>query len=351
MYSYVYRSAEPCCEHNTMNKDTSIPMLHMSAMATMVDLLKTVGVPLTPGLQAAHLPTRVVEENDGYVPFRAACTWAGREARNQGIDNLGLRAVLHDGAAAVPGALRDRILSAPTLYLGICRWASMIHRESSHAACWVDDSGRDLQLRFSSTFAQDVSGQSDWIWFATMLHLTVVRLFLGSDWCPKEIVAPYYGSGLETAKALMPDTRFIQDPKITGLTIPRELLSARPLTTATATPSIADLPAPPDSLEASLAEFLRLHLSDDPPRIEGVAEATGFSVRTLQRRLVEKNLSYGQLVSRLRFEQARDLLGRTDMPIHEISSSLGYRNPTHFARAFRRIAGMSPREYRKKSPQ
>lgn len=332
-----------------MNADTSIPMLHVSAVAMTMDLLNEIGAPLTPGLVAAHLPTRIVDQRDGYVPFRAACTWINREARHQGVDNLGLRAFQRAGSNAVPQALRNTILAAPTLYQGICTWADLIHRESSHVACWVDDSGKDLRLRFSSTFAQDVPGQSDWIWSACMLHLTVARLFLGPDWSPKEMVVPHYGIGLDAAQALMPDTRFIRDPKITGLSIPRELLSARPLTAAVVKPAVEELPSPPESLEASLAELVRLHLPDGAPRIEAAAEATGSSVRTLQRRLAEQSLSYEQLVSNLRFELGRQMLDGGDVSIGDIARELGYSNATHFARAFRRIAGMSPREYRKKA--
>ena len=46
------------------------------------------------------------------------------------------------------------------------------------------------------------------------------------------------------------------------------------------------------------------------------------------------------------FEQARELLGAGELPISEIASRLGYSDSAHFARAFRRIAGVSPREYR-----
>jgi len=35
----------------------------------------------------------------------------------------------------------------------------------------------------------------------------------------------------------------------------------------------------------------------------------------------------------------------TSKTITEIASLLGYSDPTHFARDFRRIAGVSPREY------
>jgi len=330
-----------------MNADTSIPMIHASALPAWLDTLAELGVPLQQGLRAAKMPPHILEEQDGYVPFKITCDWVHSEARRQGIDNFGLRSSLNAGPAVLAESVRNTIAAAPTLYQGMCNWANLIQRESSHAKIWLDDSGKDLHLRMGSTFAQDMPGQSDWIWFASALHMSVARLFLGPKWYPKEMAVPDVGRGLAVAQELLPDTRLIRDPKFTGLTIPRHLLGTPPLATAGGTAAGDALPSPPDSLEASLAEMVRFCLPDGPPRIELAAEAAGLSVRTLQRRLAARNLHYDQMVSNVRFEQARGLLEQADLSIAEIARQLGYRYPTHFTRAFRRIAGTSPRDYRR----
>jgi AraC family transcriptional regulator len=51
---------------------------------------------------------------------------------------------------------------------------------------------------------------------------------------------------------------------------------------------------------------------------------------------------------RLRMEKARRLLRETDRSIAEIGFDVGYSSPSHFAYAFRRETGVSPREYRGK---
>jgi AraC family transcriptional regulator len=45
-------------------------------------------------------------------------------------------------------------------------------------------------------------------------------------------------------------------------------------------------------------------------------------------------------------ERAKDLLATDEEPITEIAFRCGYDNSAHFAAAFRRCAGLSPREYR-----
>ena len=49
----------------------------------------------------------------------------------------------------------------------------------------------------------------------------------------------------------------------------------------------------------------------------------------------------------IRFEMASRLLKDTNTQIQEIAYKLGYNDASHFARVFRRIAGISPSEYRK----
>lgn len=85
---------------------------------------------------------------------------------------------------------------------------------------------------------------------------------------------------------------------------------------------------------------------DGYPRLTLAAEIAGTSVRTLQRRLGARGSSYSELVDRARFDVASRMLTETDAPSIQIAQATAYTDPSHFARAFRRIAGVSPSEYR-----
>jgi AraC-like DNA-binding protein len=52
------------------------------------------------------------------------------------------------------------------------------------------------------------------------------------------------------------------------------------------------------------------------------------------------------VVDRARFDVASRLLTESDASSLEVAYATAYSDPSHFARAFRRIAGVSPREYR-----
>ena len=70
-------------------------------------------------------------------------------------------------------------------------------------------------------------------------------------------------------------------------------------------------------------------------------------MRTLQRRLARRGYTYSSLVDEARFEIARQLLGDPGMKVAEVALEVGYREQAHFTRAFRRFAGVAPREYRR----
>lgn len=56
-----------------------------------------------------------------------------------------------------------------------------------------------------------------------------------------------------------------------------------------------------------------------------------------------------EYILRYRINTACDLLKNTDLSIGDISAQVGYENQLHFSRAFKKITGIAPREWRKKN--
>ncbi|MGE3989835.1 helix-turn-helix domain-containing protein [Pseudorhodoplanes sp.] len=82
------------------------------------------------------------------------------------------------------------------------------------------------------------------------------------------------------------------------------------------------------------------------PTRERVAKRLNISARTLQRRLADWGVTFEELLDEYRRDRAFRLLMREDHSILEIAYSLGYSDPAHFTRAFKRWTGISPRSYR-----
>lgn len=81
-----------------------------------------------------------------------------------------------------------------------------------------------------------------------------------------------------------------------------------------------------------------------------VAALLGLHERTLRRRLRDEGTTLQALVSRARFEIARQLLQQTRLPVAEIAAALHYADATAFSRAFRRMSNRSPTAWRTRFP-
>src|SRR5215472_12219383 len=88
-------------------------------------------------------------------------------------------------------------------------------------------------------------------------------------------------------------------------------------------------------------------LRDGYPDVDSVAKILGLSARTLQRRLSDEGVTYARVVARARFDVAQRMLEDPACKIIEVALDLGYSDPAHFARAFARWTGLTPREFRR----
>lgn len=84
------------------------------------------------------------------------------------------------------------------------------------------------------------------------------------------------------------------------------------------------------------------------PKAEDMARQLAMSPRTLYRRLGEKDTSYQTILDEVREDLAKSYLAHTHLSIDQISDLIGFTETTTFRRAFKKWAGVSPSEYRKK---
>jgi AraC-like DNA-binding protein len=96
---------------------------------------------------------------------------------------------------------------------------------------------------------------------------------------------------------------------------------------------------------ASLKQVVHAYLKEPGLGLNQVAELFNTSPRTLQRKLAEAGASYSEVLEQARLEAACGMLEKPDCTVTHVSYFLGYSDPTNFARAFRRVAGVSPKEY------
>ena len=81
--------------------------------------------------------------------------------------------------------------------------------------------------------------------------------------------------------------------------------------------------------------------------LDQVARRLATSRRQLQRSFAEiGNTSFRSYVAEVRMQRALELLQDGSMPVRDVASSVGYRQPAQFAKTFRRHHGAPPSSFR-----
>ena len=89
------------------------------------------------------------------------------------------------------------------------------------------------------------------------------------------------------------------------------------------------------------------HLEQGTANSERVAKLLHISRSTLKRRLMKEGHSFRQLRDEIVRQLSQDALKQTDAQVSEIALKLGYSELSAFDRAFARLTGMSPLEFRR----
>jgi AraC-like DNA-binding protein len=102
-------------------------------------------------------------------------------------------------------------------------------------------------------------------------------------------------------------------------------------------------PAAP--ITAEVTRIILAHLDNDGLTIGKVARELSMSVRTLQNRLDDEGVVFSDLLKDIRERLAKQYL-REDYTVEQITYLLGFSEPAAFRKAFKKWAGLTPREYR-----
>lgn len=325
--------------------------MHSALFLPFLAFLYDLGAPVERELSQAGLPTQIFEDSELYLSTRACCEFVSKMGRLEGIPDIGLKVAQRVGINGLSSALSQSIRMSPTLYQALQTTCDGVHHESTHCTLRLVEQGETTYLYHRGSFPDDAPGQIEATWWRIGLLVAIVRRFLGPAWEPIQMGVPANGDAARRASERFHDTRCVPSVGEHWITIPRRQMTSwqrgpRPLDSfSAADASLRAFDQNAHDFVWSLRELLRAYLADGPPTIETAAELAGTSVRTLQRRLAERGVAYSALVQQARFARAEQLLQLEGVKVIDVAYDLGYSDPSHFARAFRRLAGLSPREY------
>jgi len=322
-----------------------VPLSRAAHVAPFVEFLDRIGAPTERGLERNKLPPGLRERPDMLVSTRAQTLFAGDMARREGIEDLGWRVA--SAQDQMSPRLAQALYRCPSLLQALQVLPALVGRESSTLQIWLVEQG-DSWLLCHRGPIEVATGLNELTVMRTAILISIVRAFTAPDWVPTECgiagedeLGPLVREGLR-------DAEIRPAPDHSWLRLPRPVLARPPRTrppveTSTGV-AAGEVPAP--DLVGSLAQALRPYLGRGAPYLRDAADLAGMSVRSLQRELTRAGSSYRDVLQRAKLDAARELLKNPEAKIVAVAYETGFSDPAHFTHFFRRLTGITPREYR-----
>jgi len=97
-----------------------------------------------------------------------------------------------------------------------------------------------------------------------------------------------------------------------------------------------------------VTKIILARLDDEKLSIDKVAKEMSVSVRTLQNHLESEGVVFSELLRDIRERLAKRYL-HENYSVEQITYLLGFSEPSVFRKAFKKWAGVTPREFRERS--
>ncbi|WP_072392865.1 AraC family transcriptional regulator [Hyphomicrobium sp. CS1GBMeth3] len=300
-------------------------------------------------LRDVDLPFALLDQPEIIVPLREQFRLLERAARETGDACFGARL---GQAVSSPNlsAYGAWVCSADTLRQAMRRaHAGLGTMLQTSTNLYVAREG--TSVRWSIEFVEpETDGRHHNELLGVGYMMDLIRVYAGPKWRPHVVrTALPVGTPRRELESIFA-TNVSNGHAMASITFDAALLNASRHRVAQSTAGEQPQAEPPvpkngDTL-ATFATVVELALHEGYPRIDWVAEKLGTTRRSLQRLLSTQGTSFNALVEDVLYRQAKKLLADASLPVIDIALRLGYTDPAHFTRAFRRWAGVTPTTYR-----
>ena len=315
-----------------------------SALQPFVNCLNKRGIQAERYLKRHSIPIELIGTERGKVFKRQAYGFFRDVAEKEGLPGFGF---LDGDNYSIDdlGILGQATLQASTFKEGLQVFYSLLPAVAEGNHLWLEE-GSELSWLWCRTYGLE---RADYVPdHTTILALrALLRVVAGPDWQPPMV--HFYTKSPEKIERFLgfDETRIKFLQEMTGLAFPTALLSQRLDRTRPHGSDVESMEAQPANASAKMeAVITSLYKSRYPASIDLLAEAIGISRVTIYRTLAKEGTNYRQLVNRVVFKLAADLLENSDLSVNEIARELGYSTTSNFIRAFQRMSGLTPLEYR-----
>lgn len=331
------------------SRSDPVPVHRMAVVQPFAHFLSDIGASVERGFRRARLPYTALDDVDHYVPSHRFWAFLVDMSRTEGIQDLGFRVGKRFGADSPDPQLAGLLQQAPTVYSALQTASEVCNRTISHCQVGILQPPNCDHACFyhKPSCRADHPAVEQIGWFGVMFLCDVVRGCVGAHWQPAEIGVMTHKPPGEFIREHFSHARLRKAQEFSYITLDKSLLSLPPLGHKTLTPGIT-LPhyeSLPEDFVSSLEQIMLSYILEKEVNLDLSAYLCDLSKRSLQRQLTELGTSYSAILDKVRFQTASLLLRNPDTKITDIAHRLGYSDVAHFARAFRRLAGITPREF------
>ena len=326
-------------------KVSGLPLLRMGHAMAFITYLHHIGAPVDRYLRSQKMPV-LCDDPNMFVPLARAWDFFATAAQREDL-MLGWLVGAHVGDHNLNLGLLHKLETAPTLYQALQGLVQLANSEASHLQLGIQERRGNVLFFTHYPGMREVPGYRMSQAYQIGVILDLIRHFLGQQWVPDEIgiehtIAP------AVVEEHFPGSQILTQQPMGYIAVPRSCLHQAvrrtdPKSAVAYDPVLAGNFDYMDTLRA----VLKSYLPDGYPSARFAAELMGVSERTLARRLSACDLRYGALIDEVRFAEAKKLLLKPGARIEDVAMSIGFNDQTNFTRMFRRVGGLSPREFRK----
>ena len=330
-------------------KAVDIPLFNAQILGPLVNYLEQHGVKASRYLDRVRVPGEIIESG-GWITKKQAYDFVIHVVRGERYPGIVFDSYV-DFQVEQLGPIADAMRSCKTVKQALdaaTRLASMAYEQNEY---FLKIEGETTW--FSYREAKTISDGGEFINDMTMaVYNQVIRFVVDECWRPQELRIPGTAMNRDGIVDGFEDCATSRHPGTSAIAFPTEFLSRRLPWDQSQTEFDANNAWNFDSdwRDGTMKSLGRIIASRFPyrglPTLDLVATIFDISPATLKRQLAAAGISYRQLLDRIRFDAACEMLSTPQISIKEISQELGYSGTNNFVRGFRRMTGMTPGAFR-----
>ena len=326
------------------------PLLRLAHPLAFAVYLRGYGARADYYLRKSGLPT-LCEDPAAFAPLSRIWSFFDSASRSE-TPELGWLVGAKVGDSKINATLLRKLESAPTLLQALRRFERLYKLEVTDSEIGIKEHQNSIWFYTRYKGLRDEPGYHVSQAYQLGVFVGLIRHFLGEYWVPHEI-------GIESklippgAAECFPGSRILTEQPAGYVVVPRWRLhqgsAFRDQRIGKAEKILLNDHVSSEirtDCESRLRLVLKSYLSEGYVSQDKAAELMNTSVRTLKRRLAACGFTYRALIDDLRFEKAKEQLLKSDKRIGDIALNVGFNYQADFTRMFKRVGGLSPKEFR-----